>query len=67
MVYLCSMRIHIWDIWRSIIWCIYVVYVWTWSKCEDIGIRYIFINFVVSTLLHTLQGQRMSLTKIWNT
>jgi hypothetical protein len=40
MVYLRSMRIHIWDIWRNNIWGVYVVYVWTWSECED-GIKYI--------------------------
>jgi hypothetical protein len=34
------MRIHIWDVWSSNIWGVYVVYEWTWSKCED-GIRYI--------------------------
>jgi len=42
MVYLRSMRIHIRDIWRSNVWGVYVVYVWTWSKCED-GIRYIYL------------------------
>jgi hypothetical protein len=33
-----------WDTWRSKICCVYVVYVWTWSKCEDIGIRYLYIR-----------------------
>jgi hypothetical protein len=31
MVSLRSMRIHIWDMWRSNIWCVYVAHVLTWS------------------------------------
>jgi hypothetical protein len=45
MVYLRRMRIHICDIWRSNIWCVYVVYVWTWSKCEDIKLTIYLIPY----------------------
>jgi hypothetical protein len=41
------MRIHIRDIWRSNVWGVYVVYVWTWSKCED-GIKYIHSDMLLA-------------------
>ena len=43
-VYLRSMRIHVWDMWRVPIQGVYVVYVLTWRIGWRIGIRYIF-NF----------------------
>jgi hypothetical protein len=38
-VYLHSMRIHIWDRWRTYIWYVYVVYVLTWS----IGVYVVYV------------------------
>jgi hypothetical protein len=67
MVYLRRMRIHIWDIWRSNIWCVYVVYVWTWSKCEDMELNICLNSYphIYSMSIHILRTRNNIGADVW--